>query len=336
VSNQPQKILVIGPAWVGDMVMAQTLFKLIKQHNPEAVIDVLAPEWSRALLDCMPEVTQVFASPFRAGQLHLRQRYQLAQQIKTHGYQQAIVLPNSFKSALIPFFAKIPQRTGWLGEMRFGLVNDSRFLDKKALPLMIQRFAALGVAAQEALPKKLPWPELQVDPIKVQATLQKFNLLTNRQVLVFCPGAEYGPAKRWPATYFAEVANKKLAEGWDIWILGSAKETVIAQEIQQHTAQRCIDFTGKTTLAEAVQLLASCHQVLSNDSGLMHVAAALQKPLVVMYGSSSPQFTPPLSQHVKILTLNLPCSPCFKRVCPLEHFKCMNDLKPDRVLAVLT
>lgn len=335
MSNSAKKILIIGPAWVGDMVMAQTLFKLMKQRNPNVVIDVLAPEWSRALLECMPEVQLALTSPFRAGELQIRRRYQLAQQIKTHQYQQVIVLPNSFKSALIPFFSKIPQRTGWLGEMRFGLLNDIRYLNKNTLPLMIQRFAALGLSAHESLPEKLPWPELKVNPASVQATLQKFNLVSERKILIFCPGAEYGPAKRWPAEYFAAVANKKIAEGWDIWLLGSTKETAIAKEIQQHTMQRCVDFTGKTTLAEAVHLLASSHQVLSNDSGLMHITAALQKPLVVMYGSSSPQFTPPLSHHVKVLTLNLPCSPCFERVCPLKHFNCMQELTPDRILTVL-
>lgn len=333
--NHPRKILIVGPSWVGDMVMAQTLFKLLKQEEPAALIDVLAPEWSGPLLAVMPEVNRALVSPFRHGELQLRKRYRFAKQLREQRYDQAIVLTNSFKSALIPFFAKIPLRTGWCGEMRWGLLNDVRYLDKKKFPLMIQRFMALALPKGTELPARPSLPALQINQVATNETLQRYSLILDHPVLVLCPGAEYGPAKRWPAEYYARIAKTKIEQGWQVWLLGSQKDQVIAQKIQHSTASKCINLTGKTHLSEAMHLLAAANAVVTNDSGLMHVAAALQKPLIVIYGSSSPAFTPPLTERVKILSLNSTCSPCFARECPLQHFKCMNDLKPMQVLQAL-
>jgi heptosyltransferase-2 len=217
-----QKILIIGPAWIGDMVMAQTLFKLLKQRLPKSIIHVLAPKWTSPVLERMPEVDKVLVSPFTHGELALYKRYKLGKSLRQENYDQAIVLLNSFKSALIPFWARILRRTGWRGEMRYGLLNDIRILNKNKLPLMIQRFAALGLDKSEVLPETLPWPEL----------MAKKNKSVAEKVLALCPGAEFGPAKRWPAKYFAEVANNKLAEGWQIWLFGSKNDAKIAAEIQ--------------------------------------------------------------------------------------------------------
>jgi heptosyltransferase-2 len=272
------------------------------------------------------------------GKLDLYKRYLFGKSLRNENYTQAIVLPNSFKSALIPFWAKIPLRTGWRGEMRYGLLNDMRILDEVKLPRMVQRFAALAFHAQESLPKKnLPLPKLTVKEHLYDAIYPKFNLNTTKPILALCPGAEYGEAKRWSAEYFAEVANNKLNAGWQVWLFGSKKDYPITDAIQQLTKNACSNFAGKTSLDEATVLLSLAQMVISNDTGLMHIAAALQRPLIVIYGSSSPRFTPPLSKNVKILSLNLACSPCFKRICPLKQnrYHCLTNLKPQMVLDAL-
>jgi heptosyltransferase-2 len=338
------------------MMMAQTLFKYLKQRNPHVAIDVLAPAWSRALLERMPEVSQTHVFPFGHGELALWKRYQFGKSLRVHRYDQAIVLPNTLKSALVMYAAGIPQRTGWQGEWPRGwlFLNDARGLDKEKLPQMIQRFAALAQPADMPLPAVLPKPQLTVTPAAVEAALQKYQLggrsarapgvSVNREqtvdtsgapILMLAPGAEFGPSKRWPAKYFADVAQAKLAQGWQVWMFGSPNDMAIADEIQQQLQGRAVNLIGKTNLAEAVDLLSLATAVVSNDSGLMHIAAALGRPLVAIYGSTSPRFTPPLSDKVTILSLQLECSPCFQRECPLGHWKCMLELKPERVLQAL-
>ncbi len=321
----PHKILIIGPAWVGDMVMAQCLFKLLKRAD--VIIDVLAPAWCLPLLARMPEVSEAIVMPVGHGQLDLIGRYRLGKSLRKNKYDQAIVLPNSFKSALIPWFARIPIRTGWRGEMRYGLLNDCRILDKKRYPLMIERFMALGT---DKIPENYPVPSLQTSSDQQAKALAKHGMkFPEVPVLAICPGAEYGPAKRWPEEHYATVANAKLAEGWQVWIFGSPKDSDVAATIMQLTHDRCVNFAGKTTLEEAIDLLALSTSVITNDSGLMHIAAALNKPLIALYGPTTPAFTPPLSAKAKTLSLNLPCQPCFKRICPLEHHNCMKQLMPD-------
>lgn len=334
IPKEINKILVIAPAWIGDMIMAQALFKFLKLTQPAVIIDVLAPAWTLALTERMPEVRQGIMLPFGHGQLQLIKRYAFARTLRKEKYDQVIVLPSSFKSGLIAFWAKIPVRTGWLGEWRVGILNDVKKLDKKALPLLIQRFMALTNLAKINLPEALEdfYPSLSVNQDNQQQLLKKLKLTDARPILAIAPGAEYGPAKRWPVEYFAEVAINMLNKGWQVWIFGSKKESELAIEIQKLTNDQCIDLTGKTTLLEALDLLALSKSVITNDSGLMHVAAALNRPLVVVYGSSTPKFTPPLAQQVSKVHLNLVCSPCFKRVCPLKHFDCMNQIKPNLVL----
>lgn len=329
------KFFIVSPAWVGDLVMSQVLLKLLKQQQPNSLIDVLAPEWGKALLTRMPEVNRVYTMPLSHGQFALKQRWQLGRSLRAEKYTQAFVLPNSWKSALIPFAARVPRRTGWRGEMRWFLLNDVRYLDKIALPLMIQRFAKLCFTATASLPTDLPKPRLIVNSEAVASVLAKFDLQLTQPILALCPGAEYGPAKRWPAAYYAAVAKQKIAAGWNVWIFGAVKDQTIATEIQQLTDNQCVDLTGRTNLGEAVDLMAQANMVVTNDSGLMHIAAALDRPLVAIYGSSSPRFTPPLSEKVEIVSLGLSCSPCFERVCPLGHFKCLQDLQPARVLEAI-
>lgn len=334
---------MIGPAWVGDMVMAQTLYKLLHQVDPGCQVDVLAPPQTLPLVSRMPEIQQSFSLPIKHGELGLKARYQLARELRKQHYTQTIVLPNSWKSALIPFFAGIPKRTGWIGEQRYGLLNDARRLDSKALPLMIQRFAALAFPAKinlQAFAEEfhfatLPWPKLVVSDEQREAVLKQYNIKLDKPVLALCPGAEFGSAKRWPAEHYATLANIYLKRGWDVWLFGSSKEQVAADLIMQYTQQNCVNLVGKTKLIEAVDLLSAATVVVTNDSGLMHVSAAVGKPVIVMYGSSSPKFTPPLSQQAQILSLNLNCSPCFQRECPLGHLKCLRDLMPEQVMAAI-
>jgi len=330
-----KKILVIGPSWVGDMVMAQSLFMALKDQNPECQIDVLAPAWSFPLLERMPEVTEAIAMPLTHGQFGWNLRKTLGKQLQGNCYDQAILLPNSWKSALIPFFANIPKRTGFLGEMRWGLLNDTFKLNKQVLSMTVQRFVALALPKNQPV-SDYPVPSLMINEGDQQKVVQGFNVDISKKVLALCPGAEYGPAKQWPATHYAEVAKQKIADGWAVWIFGSAKDQTVSDKINQLSGNQCQDFSGKTSLAVAIDLMSLTEVVVSNDSGLMHVAAALNKKVVAIYGSSDPQFTPPLSSKAKILNLNLDCAPCFKRDCPLGHTKCLVDISPAQVLTEIS
>ncbi len=335
VSLSAARILIIGPSWVGDMVMAQSLFISLKQTHPDCLIDVLAPAWSAALLARMPQINQAIALPLSHGQLALSTRIKLGRQLSQQHYRQAIVLPNSWKSALPVFFADIPLRTGYIGELRWGLLNDARRLHKQRLPMTVQRFVALGLPANAAPAPAYPLPKLLVSPALQADVRAKFKVSADSKVLAICPGAEYGPAKRWPAAHFAEVARQKHQAGWQVWLFGSVKDQAVAAEIQTLSGGIGRDFTGNTSLGEAVDLLSLASVVLSNDSGLMHVAAALDKQVIAIYGSSDPGFTPPLHPQAKILSLNLPCAPCFKRDCPLGHTRCLTDISPAIVLAAI-
>lgn len=335
-----EKILIIAPSWVGDVVMSQALLKELRRQNSCAEIDVLAPQYLHPLLLRMPEVHHVFSMPVKHGEFGLAERYAIGKSLRKNSYDRAIILPNSWKSALIPFFAKISVRTGWRGEMRYFLLNDLRVLAAKKIPLMVDRFSALGLRKNTG--KKtlrddaILHPKLTTTPENIEKVLKKFNLsLSKAPVIAFCIGAEYGETKRWPADYFAEVARVKYAEGYDIWLLGGEKDRAFAEVVQRNCGDICVDFTGKTDLADVIDLLSLAKAVVTNDTGLMHIAAALDIPLIAIYGSSSSDFTPPLTGKAQILNLKLPCSPCFKRKCPLGHLKCMLDLTPRYVLETL-
>lgn len=325
-------VLVVGPSWVGDMVMIEPLLALLKNRQPAPAIDVLAPAWSRPLLERMAQVRRAIDLPIGHGALALGERWRIGRTLRGQ-YRQAIVLPGSWKSALIPLFAHIPKRSGFVRELRYGVLNDTRRLDKRALPMTVQRFAALGLDTGAPLPADLR-PRLQCDPAAVAGTLATLGLdAAAGRVLVLCVGAEYGPAKRWPAQHFAAVARHYRAQGWQVWLLGSARDAPVAAAVNAAADAGCVDLAGRTHLGQACDLIASADLVVSNDSGLMHVAAALGRPLVAVYGSSDPGFTPPLSDRARVLSLGLPCSPCFKRECPLGHLRCLNDLAPTQVLA---
>lgn len=335
------KTLVLGPAWVGDMVMAQSLFKaVLEQSGAETQIDVLAPGYTLPLLQRMPEVHEALTMPsIQHGELAIGKRYKAGKGLRTRQYDQVIVLPNSWKSALIPFWAKIPKRTGWVGESRFGLLNDIRRLDKAVLTSMTSQYAALAFPkGQEEAAKIIPerwWPALSVNAFDVEKTLDKFSITLdkNRPILALCPGAAFGSAKRWPEEYYAELANQMIDEGWEIWLFGSAGEKAVGNKIQSLCNNRCRDFVGTTSLPEAIDLLSVVTKVVSNDSGLMHIASALKRSVVAIYGPTPAEFAPPLAIGAKILQLDLSCRPCKQRECPLGHHHCMKMISPEEVKA---
>jgi heptosyltransferase II len=332
------RILIIGPSWVGDMVMSQSLFKTLKQNHPDSVIDVLAPAWSLPILARMPEVRQGIVLPFGHGELKLRERYRQGKRLRGL-YDQAIVLPNSLKSALLPFFSGIKKRTGWRGEMRYGLLNDLRVLDEKKFPLMVERFVALAYPSQNTNTGSFPKPQLLTTPETLQNVRDKYRLNKQRPALVLCPGAEFGDAKQWPQEHYAAVARQKIKEGWQVWILGSRNDEQTAENIvrllDKSLRDYCHNLAGRTELVETIDIIALADAVISNDSGLMHIAAAVNTPLVVIYGSTSPAFTPPLGDKVKIVKSDIRCAPCFERSCPLGHRKCLTEQQPQNVLANL-
>jgi heptosyltransferase-2 len=330
-----QRLLVVGPSWVGDMVLAHSLFQILKQRHPGARLDVLAPAWTHPLLARMPEVDDAIAAPFVHGRFDLGARLRLGRELRARHYDRAIVLPNSLKSALVPFIARARTRTGYIGELRYGLLNDARRLDKDKLPRTVERFVALALERDEALPA-IPPPRLKADADKARAALARWNHpAPAAPVLGLCPGAEYGPAKRWPPEYFADVARAALAAGWEVWLFGSARDKPETADVQTLTQGRCLDLAGRTTLEQAIDLLSLTAAVVSNDSGLMHVAAALERPLVALYGSSDPKHTPPMNERATVLYLGLSCSPCFERECPLGHLNCLREIAPGLVLECL-
>ena len=332
----PRKILILGPAWVGDMVLAQSLFKTLKTNRPDCIIDVAAPTWTLPLLDRMPEVSGKIAWPFKHGELAFWQRIKFGKSLKNAGYSQAIILTNSFKSALLPWAAGIAKRTSFLGEMRYGLINDIRPLDKVKLKKTVERFVFLGLDNNQNLLETLPNPQLVTNKNKALASLKRLGQKeSNSKILALCPGAEYGEAKRWPAEYYAEVANEVLKKGWQVWLFGSDKDVPVTTKINQLTQNKCLDLGGKTKLGEAIDLMALCNTAVSNDSGLLHIAAALNKKLIAIFGSSDPAHTPPMSPNAVIEYLALDCSPCFKRECPLTgdaHLRCLSDVKPQPIV----
>ena len=325
------RILVVAPSWVGDALLSQPLLARLKQQDPQSRIDILAPGWARPIFRRMPEVSETLESPFDHGELALGKRWRIARRLRANGYDRAFVLPNSFKSALVPIFAGIPERIGFIGELRHWLLTDARRLDVRALPLMVERFAWLANAADAALTRPVPRPRLRVSQAECAQLRERLDLAREGRVACFCPGAEYGPSKRWPARYYGELAQKLGAEGYVVWLVGSAKERDIGEAIAGISAH-AVNLCGRTTLDEAVVLLSCADLVVSNDSGLMHVAAALDRPMIALYGSSSPSFTPPLCDQAHVVKHEVPCSPCFQRVCPLKHFDCMIKLTPSRVL----
>ncbi len=338
-------ILIIAPNWIGDAVMTQPLLASLKSQYPESKIDVLASTWVAPIYRACSEVHEVIEAKFEHKQLQWGLRKELASKLALKNYQACFVLPNSFKSALIPWLANIPFRIGYRGELRFGLINLALDNPSKVnRPPMVEHYLALSqlLNSEQASPTTDNLtPKLNVSALaahSVQAKLKNAHI-DQANIYVICPGAEYGPTKRWPTSHFAELARSIVSNNSNnqIILLGSKGDHALAQEIEAEAKQdgHIHNWCGDTSLDEAIALIGMSKAVISNDSGLMHIAAALKTPQVAIFGSSDPAHTPPLSDKAKVIWLNLPCSPCHKRECPLGHLKCLNDILPTQVLATL-
>jgi heptosyltransferase II len=300
--------------------MAQPLLARLRASRPEGPgatrIEVLAPPWVAPVARRMSEVDEVIEADLRHGALQPAERWRLGRRLRERAYDLAVVLPNSWKSALVPFFAGIPLRAGYAGELRHGLLNRV-YKERREREPMALHYARLAERPGIEPELPLPFPRLTK---KENGTAARFGI--SGRYTVLCPGAEYGPAKRWP--FFRELAEKLEAQ---VVLLGSPADRKEAEHIPGR------NLVGETTLDEAIDLIAGAAMVLSNDSGLMHVAAAAGTPQVALFGSSSPEHTPPMSALARVLWLKIECSPCYQRVCPLGHFNCMNGLSVERVLA---
>jgi heptosyltransferase-2 len=336
-STKPEmsNALIIAPQWIGDAVMTEPLLRRLHARGERLTVGALP--WVAPVYRAMPQVADVIEFPFAHGGLQFKARRALAKGMEGQ-FDKAYVLPNSLKSALLPLLARIPQRIGYLGEARVGLLTH-RLGNPKSKPPMVAFYSALS--GESGLEDDRP--QLHVDPAAARQTLQRLGLHQGGFV-VFAPGAEFGPAKRWPAAHFAELAARL---DLPVVLLGSGKEAALCDEIAAPAnaaqAGKCLNLAGKTSLPEALSLIATSHSTVSNDSGLMHVAAALGVPQVAIFGSSSPLHTPPLSDKARVLWLKddpayqppLDCAPCFARECPLGHTRCLNDISAERVLLLV-
>ena len=298
-------ILIIGPSWVGDSVMAQSLYIQLKKEVPDCNIDVVSPPWTVSIMERMPQVSRNIVSPFLHGDIKLISRNRFGKSLKKFNYDRSIILTNSFKSALVPYFAKIPIRTGWLGEFRYGLLNDIRKLDPTKNHLMVEKFVSLSLQDNNYSLESLDFPLLTIDLVNQKNVLSKLSIDSSLRSLAICPGAEFGPAKKWPPEYYAEVARAYIDKGWNILCLGSPNDQETGEQIESfrnlNKENKFYNLIGKTSLNDAIDILGLCDRVVTNDSGLMHIAAAVGTPLVALYGPSSPAYTPPLTDNKKIL-----------------------------------
>lgn len=324
-----ERILIVAPSWVGDAILSEPLVAVLREPLEEPIVDVLAPPWCAPVYQRMRGVGRIIDSPFPHGELALPRRRALAREIRGYAYTRCFVLPNSFKSALVPWLAAIPRRVGYAGEGRRVLLTEARRADRSVAPRIVDRFVALAVARGQLVPTP-PAPVLVPNAANAAAAMRALTLSTHRPIAILCPGAEYGPAKRWPAEHFIALGRRLLDDGFALWLLGSPNDQPAATPIAAALAG-VRDLTGRTDLGTAIDLLSLASVVVSNDSGLMHAAAAVGRPLVALFGSSSPQYTPPLSPLAHVARIDIACSPCFKRECPLGHFKCMRELSVETI-----
>ncbi|AKC60747.1 lipopolysaccharide heptosyltransferase II [Blochmannia endosymbiont of Camponotus (Colobopsis) obliquus] len=336
-----KKILVIGPSWLGDSVMSQTMLHLLTKQQKKIKIDILTSKCYIPLFHNMPEINQTIINPIKHGTMELKKIYTFSKTLRNKKYQQAIILPNSFKSALIPLFAQIPQRTGWRGEMRYGIINDLRILNCKNFPLMVQRYAALAfnkniIKHSNNLPKPLPWPSLSISSKKINHILQKFKIYSNKPLIGLCPGSGSNSTKCWPHYHYAVLASKLMHDGYQIALFGSIKDYKIGQNINNLILKKINNYhnlIGSTSIDQVIALLAGCQAIISNDSGLMHITNALNRPLIVLYGGpSDPHFTPPLSHRAYVIESKNKHLRTKKQNNINNYHQNLIDIKPDQVL----
>jgi heptosyltransferase II len=327
-ANSP--ILIVPYMWVGDFVRCHTVVTLLRQHFPERPVDMLATTVCKPLADYMPGVRQAVVVDLPRGRIALSQQLALAQRLRKEHYGSALIMPRTWKSALAPFLALIPERTGFLGEGRFLLLNDMRFGEWQ-LPRTVDRCAALALPRGAKLPAAWPPPELKVPTGEIGGWLRKHGFSSGRPIVALAPGS-VAPARRWPAAAYAALSHRLLAEGCDVCVLGGPNEKALAREIVGDTRAR--DLTGND-LRDAIVALAAAKVAVANDSGLLHVAAALGTPSIGIFGPMTAALWAPLNPLAAAIEINsgLPCRPCNENVCRLGHHRCLRDISPDVVLA---
>ena len=330
VTKDTSPILIVPYMWIGDFVRCHTVVKLLRLRFPDRPVDLLATTLCAPLADYMPGVRQSIIADLPRGRLALAQQHALAARLKREGYGMALTMPRTWKSALAPFLAGIPQRTGFAGEVRFVLLNDVRFGERK-LPRMVDRCAMLALPRGAAQPSEWPLPELKAPVSEIAAWRIRRGLTDDRPIVALAPGA-VGPSKRWTAEGYAALARQFSADGFAVWILGGPNETSLAAEIAGGSG--AVDLTG-ADLRDAILALGAASVAISNDSGLLHVAAALGTPSIGIFGPTSPWHWAPLNPLAAVIETRseLPCRPCHKPVCRLAHHRCMRDITADEVLA---
>lgn len=326
-------ILIVGPSWVGDMVMAASLVSVLRERWPERPIDMLAPPSSLPIATLIPGIERTIALALGHGELGLFDRWRIGRGLSARNYGTAIILPRAFKAAIAPFAARIPERIGYAAEGRSILLTDARPDSARKSARTIDRFVAL--AGPRDAPPVSPRPVLEQPRAAGNALETELQLDLSLPSIGFCPGAEYGPAKRWPAEKFAALARIAHQAGYRVRLFGGPRDKDITGKIAKEAGVPLDDLAGRTSLVDAARLLARCDVVVSNDTGLMHVAGALDRPLVVLYGSSSEVMTPPTAPNAEAVFLDLDCRPCFKRECPLGTLACLEGIMPDQVFAAV-
>lgn len=314
------------------MVMAQALYKALKLDSTSAEIHVVAPQWSRSLLIRMPEIAKVFSLDVAHGEFGFAKRYLLGKRLRDENYDQAIVLPRSFKSALVPWLANIPLRIGDIGEFRYGMLNHIFPSNRsKEIPNVCNYLRYIGIDASISEVKRDYFPQLNVDDENQTRLIEKFEISKDLPLVACMVGAEYGSTKQWPYEHFAKLIDLLSEEGMQVCILGSQKDARAGEQIQSLCHHSVFNLCGKTSLTDVIDLLAGCDVAVSNDSGLMHIAAAVDTPVIAMYGGTTPAYTPPLHDNAKSFYVKIACSPCWQRTCQYNHYRCLTDILPQDV-----
>jgi lipopolysaccharide heptosyltransferase II len=324
-------ILLVPYMWIGDFVRCHSVVKLLRARHPDRPIDVLATANAAPLLDYMPGVRKGMVCDLPRKRLALSEHRALAERLRAEFYGQALIMPRTWKSALAPYLAGIPVRTGFAGELRFGLINDLRWGERR-LPRMVDRCAALALGRHEHRPEKWPLPELVVPATELAAWRQRMGVASDaRAAVALAPGA-VGPAKRWPAAYYADLARRLTAQGLRVWVVGGPTEKDLAGEIVAADPVNVRDLTGRD-LRNAILALAAAELAVSNDSGLLHVAAALRTPAIGIFGPTSAWHWAPLNPIAAVIetTTELSCRPCHMPVCRFGHHNCMRDIPVEQV-----
>lgn len=326
-------ILVVPYMWIGDFVRCHSVAKMLKARYPARPVDVLSTSLCAPIADYMPEVRQAVVVDLPRKRLAFDQHRALARRLEGAGYGTALIMPRTWKAALAPFLAGIPERVGWFGEWRFGLLTDLRFGERK-LPRMIDQCAALTLPKTEPLPSDWPLPELKVPPAEISGWRERLGLAdTGGPIVALAPGA-VGPSKRWPAAAYGELARRLTQQGVSVWVLGGPAEQPLATQIVADAGPKARDLSG-TDLRNAILALRAADVAISNDSGLLHVAAALGTPSIGIFGPTSAWHWAPLNPLAAVMQrpTQLDCQPCHKPTCRMRHHLCMRDISAEQVLA---